>query len=164
MAPRKGFSSELKEAIVTKILNRGNQSIEEICRREGIASSTAFKWIKEHADVGIMKKNKKSKKWTAEDKLKTIIKTSAMDDDELGVHLRREGLHSHQLDEWREEILKSLGPTSNKPQQKDERDGKIKELERELRRKDKALAEASALLILQKKIDLIWGNKDEDEK
>lgn len=46
----------------------------------------------------------------------------------------------------------------------DERDEKIKDLERELRRKDKALAEASALLILQKKIDLIWGNKGEDEK
>jgi len=46
---------------------------------------------------------------------------------------------------------------------KDERDEKIKKLEREILRKDKALAEASALLILQKKVNLIWGDNDEDE-
>ncbi len=72
--------------------------------------------------------------------------------EEFGAFLRREGLHSHQLQEWREEVLKELAPLARKPQsKKDERDEKIKALERELRRKDKALAEASALLILQKK-------------
>ena len=80
-------------------------------------------------------------------------------------YLRREGLHSHQLQEWREEVLKGLQSAPRKLQsKKDERDEKIKSLEHELRRKDKALAEASALLILQKKIDLIWGSKSEAEK
>ena len=159
------FSSEFKEAIVTKIMNRGNLTIDEICEREGVVRSSAFKWLKDHASVAVMKKHNKSKKWTAEEKLKIIIETSAMNEDDLGVHLRRKGLHSHQLIEWREDILKGLAPISRKQQSpKDDRDGKIKELERELLRKDKALAEASALLILQKKIDLIWGSKDEDEK
>lgn len=112
-----------------------------------------------------MAKQKTSKRWTPEEKLKALSETHGMSEEELGVYLRREGLHSHQLNEWREEILKGLAPVARKPSvKKDERDEKIKALERELRRKDKALAEASALLILQKKIDLIWGGKDEDEK
>ena len=37
-----------------------------------------------------------------------------------------------------------------------------KELERELRRKEKALAETAALLTLRKKAAAIWGGKGED--
>jgi transposase len=39
---------------------------------------------------------------------------------------------------------------------------RIKKLERELRRKEKALAEAAALLVLQKKVQAIWGDEDDD--
>lgn len=165
MRARQSYSSEFKEAIVAKIVNRGNQTIDEICGREGVGKSTAANWLRARASVAVMAKQKTAKKWTPEEKLKAIIETSTMSEEELGVFLRREGLHSHQLEAWREEVLKGLAPAPRKPQsKKDERDEKIKDLERELRRKDKALAEASALLILQKKIDLIWGNKGEDEK
>lgn len=143
---------EFKEAIVSKIMSRGNQSIEAVCEREGIGKSTAANWLRAHANVAVMAKQKTSKKWTAEEKLKAIIETSQMSEEELGAFLRREGLHGHQLNEWRDEVLKGLAPAPRKPQsKKDERDEKIKDLERELRRKDKALAEASALLILEKK-------------
>ena len=168
MRARQTYSDEFKEAIVAKIVNRGNQTIDEVCEREGDGKSTAANWLRVRASLSVMTKqkiSKTSKKWTAEEKLKAINETHALSEDELGAFLRREGLHSHQLKEWREEILKGLAPVARKSQsQKDERDEKIKALERELRRKDKALAEASALLILQKKVDLIWGNKGEDEK
>jgi len=71
-------------------------------------------------------------------------------------------LYSNQVTEWRAEIIEHF---ETKPKfAKDERDAKINDLEREILRKDRALAEASALLILQKKVDLIWGNKSADEK
>jgi transposase len=162
---RQSYSREFKEAIVAKLVNRGNQTIEEICEREGVGKSTAVNWLRARVNVANMAKQKTTKKWTPEEKLKAIIETSTMGEEELGVFLRREGLHSHQLQEWREEVLKGLQSAPRKSQsKKDERDEKIKSLEHELRRKDKALAEASALLILQKKIDLIWGSKSEDEK
>ncbi|NBO39534.1 hypothetical protein EBU99_13230 [bacterium] len=160
MGPRQSFSVDFRSAIVTKILNRGEQTIEEVCAREGIGHSTAYKWLRNHANVGVMKKNHKLKKWTAEQKLNSIIETAAMNESDLGEYLRRVGLHSHQLSEWREDTLKGLSPIARKhPFQKDDRDGKIKELERELLRKDRALAEASALLILQKKSTLFGGTK-----
>jgi len=162
---RQIYSSEFKEAIVSKLVNRGDQTIEEICKREGVGKSTAVNWLRARVNIANMAKQKITKKWTPEEKLKAIIETSLMSEEELGVFLRREGLHSHQLQEWREEVLKGLQSAPRKSQsKKDERDERIKSLEHELRRKDKALAEASALLILQKKIDLIWGSKSEDEK
>lgn len=158
-------SEDFKEAVVAKLMNRGNRTIDEVCDGEGVGKSTAVNWMRARASVGSMKKHKTAKKWTATEKLKVINETHSLSEEELGAYLRREGLHSHQLNEWREEVLKGLAPAARKPaSKKDDRDEKIKLLERELRRKDKALAEASALLILQKKIDLIWGNKDEDEK
>ena len=101
-------------------------------------------------------------KWTAEAKLKAITDTTGLSDTELGTYLRKEGLYSHQLSEWRAEIIEYFKTKPKFP--KDERDDKIRGLERDILRKDKALAEASALLILQKKVDLIWGNKGGDEK
>jgi transposase len=101
-------------------------------------------------------------KWTAEAKLKAVIETSDLAENEVGAYLRREGLYSNQVEEWRREIIEYF---QTKPKfAKDERDGKIRNLEYEILRKDRALAEASALLILQKKVDLIWGSKNGDEK
>jgi transposase-like protein len=146
-------------------MTRGDRTIEEICEREGVGKSTAANWLRDRANVAGMAKHKTAKKWTPEAKLKAIIETQSMSEEELGVYLRREGLHSNELKVWRDEVIKGLAPVARKSaSKKDERDEKIKSLERELRRKDKALAEASALLILQKKIDLIWGSKGEDEK
>lgn len=107
---------------------------------------------------------KSSHKWSAEEKLKVINDTHALSEQDLGIYLRTHGIHSAQLNEWHADVLKGLAPV--KPEKlsfkKDERDEKIKILEREIRRKDKALSEASALLILQKKIGMIWGTNDEE--
>ena len=101
-------------------------------------------------------------KWTPEAKLKAVFDTTNLADTELGHYLRKEGLYSNQVTGWRSDIIEGLAlkPTFKR----DERDDKIRGLEREILRKDKALAEASALLILQKKVSLIWGNSDADEK
>ena len=100
--------------------------------------------------------------WTAEAKLKAIVETAGLAEPELGLYLRHEGLYSQQITAWRAEILAHFAarPTPKK----DARDETIRQLEREILRKDKALAEASALLILQKKVDLIWGSRDEAAK
>lgn len=156
------YSKEFKEAIVAKILTPGNRSRAEICEEAGVKNSTVANWIQSHARMPGMSK-KSSKNWSAEEKLKSIIEISSMSEEELGLYLRREGLLSHQLVEWRLEILESLTKKRKNASQKDLRDVKIKSLEREVLRKDKALAEAAALLILQKKANLIWDKEDEGD-
>lgn len=157
------YSKEFREAILTKLMNRGDRSRIEICEEAGVNNSTVANWIQDRAKIAGMSK-KVLKNWSPEEKLKAINVTHSMSEEELGVYLRKEGLHSHNLDEWRAEILEIFTKKRKNASQKDERDIKIKSLEREVLRKDKALAEASALLILQKKVNLIWGNNEEDEK
>lgn len=156
------FSEDFKGAVVTKIMNRGGQSIAEVCRQAGISLSAGRCWVSECDRASGMKNSKETGQWTAEAKLNALFKSLDLSEEEIGVFLRKEGLHSHQLSEWRAEVLAALSHP-----RKSVRDGsapRIRELERDLNRKDKALAEASALLILQKKVNLIWGNQSEDEK
>lgn len=101
-------------------------------------------------------------KWTSEAKFKAVLDTANLVDTDLGHYLRKEGLYSNQVIDWRAQFVENFEPKV-KPK-RDERDDKIRALEREILRKDKALAEASALLILEKKVALIWGRDGEDER
>jgi transposase-like protein len=107
---------------------------------------------------------KKRKSWSAEEKLRIVVQASELSKDELGAFLRREGVHSSQLEQWREAVRGVLaGGQTPESRQQARRDRKrIRELERELRRKDKALAESAALLWLKKKVQDIWGDEDDD--
>ena len=151
MEPRKKYSRELKDSVITKLLNRGSKTITEICNEAGVDPSTAGKWIYRHDKLSDMKNKKNSSKWSSEQKLISLIETGSLSESELGVYLRKEGLYSNQLTEWKSEILALMNATKTSKLVKDERDIKIKNLEREITRKDRALAEASALLILKKK-------------
>jgi transposase len=109
-----------------------------------------------------MKKPDEIKKWSAEDKLKALFETRSLAENDFGMYLRKEGLYSHQVTEWRADVLKSLDEARTRPQaaKRDERDDRIKELEHDLTRMEKALAEASARMMLQKKADLFWAERD----
>ena len=162
MRVRQTHSQEFKDAIVAKIVNRGNRTVLSVCEETGVSKSTAANWLRVRAKVGTTSSPRGRMKWTAEAKLKAVVETSCLAEPEVGAYLRREGLYSNQVSEWRAEIIEHF---ATKPKfAKDERDEKIKNLEYDILRKDRALAEASALLILQKKVDLIWGNKSADEK
>ena len=137
----------------------------------GIGQPTLSRWLREARRVPCMtKKSNRSKEgsrarrpqdWSPEEKLRVVVESRGLADEELGAFLRKEGLHQAQLDEWSETARSSLlvRKGSKKPSAESKR---IRELERELRRKEKALAEAAALLILKKKAQAIWGDEDDD--
>jgi len=94
--------------------------------------------------------------------MRVLREADGLDDTELGALLRREGLHEVQLEQWRQAVdeaaLSALG--GRKQRSADQK--KVRQLERELKRKDKALAEAAALLVLQKKFQALWADEDEN--
>lgn len=120
--------------------------------------------------MGSMAKKKsgrprKQNKWSPEEKLRIIMEASALSDEELGAFMRREGLHDADLEEMRAAALAGLqpkviqrGPSAQELE--------LKKVKRELRRKEKALAEAAALLVLQKKFQALMEDEgicmDED--
>lgn len=97
---------------------------------------------------------------TAEEKLKIVIEAETLPEEQLGAFLRRNAVHEAQLQEWRNMMLSGLKPSRLSPKSSEE-NRKIRELEQELQRKEKALAEAAALLLLKKKVHSIWGGEDE---
>lgn len=163
MGTIKRFTPEFKEALVKKLMSRGHKTVEQFCEENGIARSTVTRWQSECANASTVSHKKDKSKYSAEEILKIVSETYSLNDEDLGIYLRKNGLHSNQLTEWRLSFLASMNQPKVNTNKKDERDLKIKHLEKDLHKKDKALAEVSALLILQKKVSLLWGTQAEDE-
>ena len=134
----------------------------QMSEKLGLHHTSIRTWIKLHANPSSMKK---SKEWTPEAKLEAIAKTFSMSENELGEFLRTNGLHSNQIEEWKREFYnsqKSAGRPKVDPELSELR-AKEKELSKDLKRKDRALAEMSARVILLKKSRLLFGETEDDE-
>nr|WP_258364162.1 transposase [Halomonas sp. LBP4] len=105
--------------------------------------------------------------WTSQEKFRIVLETAPMNEAEFSAYCRAHGLYPEQVEAWREACMNANADAAE--QEKQQRKArkaeqkKLRELERELRRKDKALAETAALLTLSKKAEAIWGRNDEDE-
>jgi transposase-like protein len=157
------YSQEFKQSIVQKVTSPGGPSITEMSNKTGVHYTSIRSWIQNCATTPNMKK---SKQWTPEAKLKAIAQTLSMSENELGEYLRANGLHSTELEEWKQDFYssqKSAGRPRIDPELAELR-SKEKELSKDLKRKDKALAEMSARIILLKKSrHLLWGEPEDDE-
>lgn len=152
--------------MVKKMLPPSGMSAHALAAETGLNQSSLSRWLRDARIVGVM--NQPAKQWTASEKLRVVAEASRLDDAALGVLLRREGLHKAELDAWKsaaEGALSSSASSSSSSaaaKRKASLESKrIATLERELRRKDKALAEAAALLVLQKKVQELWGDGDD---
>jgi len=138
----------------------------------GVPQPTLSRWLREAPKVAPMANKKKSRKGettkrpnrrTADDKLRIVLEAAQLRDEELGAFLRQEGVHEAQLLEWQASVKAALSPKSKRSSGKASPEAKrIRELEKDLRRKEKALAEVTALLALKKRIAEIWGDEDDD--
>jgi len=158
-------SLEFKKSAVQKYLSRGNRSVIEILDEIGIASPTIYQWRDQFANVQDMKKPSKPQARPANEKLKSLVEFDALQVENRGEYLRKNGLHEEHIAEWRKQVQEAFAPAKISLKDRLEKAAdqkKIKDLEKEIRRKDKALAEVSALLILKKKADLIWGSEEDE--
>lgn len=95
-----------------------------------------------------------------------MLEAAAVADADLGQFLRKQGLHAAQLKEWRSVAAAgakaALAHGRNRAREQPKADPRrIRELERELLRKDKALAELAELIALKKNLELLWGDEGE---
>jgi transposase len=143
-------------------------SANRLAREVGIGQPTLSKWrrdaegrirgVKFDSPPPPPRSPRRPEDWSPEERLRAVLESARLSDEELGAFLRREGLQEGILAEWKAAALEALGP--QKKLGNDAR--KVRELEKELRRKDKALAEAAALLVLQKKVRSLLGDEDDD--
>jgi hypothetical protein len=105
-------------------------------------------------------KSRRPQDWSASEKFRAVLETNDLPEDELGEFLRSKGLHDAHLQEWREQAEAALDKNVSTPDGKLKKE--VKRLNREVRRKDKALAETAALLVLSKKLRALWEDEGED--
>jgi transposase len=153
------YSARFKAKMLKKMLPPDPISATALEKKVGVSHSSLSRWLNESRMMVPMANHKKKKKWTTAEKLRVIVESTQLRDEELGEFLRREGLHQAQLDQWRQAAEAAVS-TSPKRKKASLEKKKIKELERELRRKEKALAEAAALLILKKKMNALYEARD----
>jgi len=161
------YSEAFKANMVKKMLVPGGPTATALSAKTGIAQSTLWRWQRDARERGMSdakpppRSIRRPSEWKSGEKLRILAETEGIEGEELGVILRREGLHEADLAEWRQAAIAALGGGTKKTAG-GSKDRRVRELDKQLRRKDKALAEAAALLVLQKKVQAIWGDEDDD--
>lgn len=145
---------------MARLLPPESAPLEVVARTVGVSVDTLERWRSE-----ALAKPAGERVWSAAARLEAVITTAALDETARSAWCREHGVYPQQLQQWRDNATQALaGPEEARasPQQTKQDRRRIKELERELRRKDKALAETAALLVLSKKVSAIF-NKDKGE-
>ena len=159
------YSSEFKENVLKKVFAPHAPGIPTLAKEVGVPSMTLYNWVRLKKANTMSPSQNLSVAWSPEQKLSAVVQSLTLSEPDFGQFLREKGLYVHQIEEWRQEMLASLHPLKPSSLQKEYQQAKaqIKSLEHELRQKEKALAEASVLLVLKKKASLIWGVADEEK-
>lgn len=152
----KRYSLALKQRMVEKLTGPKAPSALAASREVGIASQTLSQWMREARSLPLMPARPPNRKyWSVDQKIRVLGEASKLQGPELAAYLQREGVLLGELDQWRL-ALDEEGRASQATTRR------MRKLERELARKEKALAEAAALLVLKKKIDQLREDEDDD--
>ena len=150
------YSTELKDSIIAKMLPPNNRSVPQLAQETGIPKDTLYCWrlkARKEGD-GAAARVQPASVLSSEEKFSVVLETAALTEIELAEYCRGRGFYPQEVAVWRTSCMQANTLTSAKAERAELRAHKqqIKTLSQELRRKDKALAEAAALLVLEKKV------------
>lgn len=162
------YSVEKREWVLRQMMPPLNRTVAELSAETGITAVTLYAWRKQAQAAGVVVPGdgKSSAEWSSAEKFRIVLETAGLSEAELAEYGRRKGLYVEQIQAWRAACEQANASTVEQSRLAREQDKttrkRIKTLERELSRKNAALAEAAALLVLRKKAEAIWG-KDEEK-
>ena len=162
------YSPELKEAMLRRMLPPNNESITKISKEEGISEQTLRNWRDSARANGTPAPGTDAvpEDWSTQDKFLVVVETAKLNETELADYARKKGLYVEQIKAWRDACMNANGGIAKEAarlnRELKEAEKKNKQLASELDRKEKALAEAAALLVLRKKAEAIWGEPEEE--
>ena len=177
------YPEVVKARMVRKMAGPAAWSATALAEETGIPQPTLSRWLREAGSVTGMSNGTKSsgergapptplapdtdgpaarrpQDLSPLERAKVVVDASALGEDERGTFLRQRGLHPEQLAQWREALEAALTSTPRRPRRESQR---VRELEREIARKDKALAETTALIVLKKKVAWRFGEAEDDD-
>lgn len=160
------YTAEFKEQLLAKVFSPNSSSRVELAKQAGVPYGTLHTWIKMSKNKNVIASSTsplRPESQLPETKLRAVIETLDKTEAEKSAYCRAHGFYSHHLEAWRAQMLTGLGSVATSKKERveyQELTKEIKQLKSDLNRKDKALAEVSALLILKKKADLLWGDSE----
>ena len=161
-----GYSPERKSAVLKRMLPANTTAIRQLSQEDGISEATLHKWRAEARGKGQLLPNADAgpEGWSSRDKFTAVLETAALNEADLAEYCRKRGLYLAQIAVWRAACEQAndrdRASTARLGRATREEKKRVKDLERELARKDRALAETAALLVLRKKASAIWGDFD----
>ncbi len=151
----KPFSLAFRRKMVQRLTGKDAVSARQLALETGLRQQTLSRWLQEASSLPIMPAKRPRRDWSIEEKIQVLAAASTLTGGELVDFLQREGVPQADYEQWRvalgEEGRASLATMK-----------RIRTLERELARKEKALAEAAALLVLKKKLQPLEEDEDDD--
>jgi transposase len=148
------YGQRFKERAVARLLPPESAALEVVAREVGIGAGTLLRWRDE-----VSSRPARGLAWTAGSRLEAVITAAALDEVGKSAWCREHGVFPAEVDQWRVHATAALAEPEEaraSPQATRRDRNRIKELERELLRKDRALAETAALLVLSKKVGAIF--------
>ncbi len=164
MREKAKYTEGFREQALEKVYSRGNRSVKAVAEEMNVNRWTLKNWMKTHKEVLLSKQGattKRPKDWSLSERLQMLLDSHGMGEESLNAFCRERGIFRHHLQQWREafETGATLGLQANRSELRELKEAN-RGLHSELNRKEKALAEAAALLMLQKKYQALWEEKD----
>lgn len=159
------YSTGFKNNVLKKVLPPENRSISDVCKETGVSNQTIRNWLKllKNDTLNSSDREISPESRNSSEKMTLLLEGRSIEPEKLGEWLRKNGLHTEHLSLWEQELRDKISDKNKSEKQKyNELKKKYKILEKELLRKEKALAEAAALLVLKKKADILWGDNEDD--
>lgn len=156
------YSPAFKEEVVRKMLSRGERTIADMAAELNVPYHSVRNWLQNPKMAHLHRPasgEKRAQEWSAEQRLQALLDTNNLSAEELNAWCRERGIFAHQLQPWRAEFCMPAKPAADGAEVHKLK-GDLAVLQRELHRKEKALSEATALLVLQKKYQALWEDED----
>ncbi len=153
------YSYDFKKGVVQKALSRKN--VRQVAEETGVTAWSIYQWIKQLNKGNLNSGGTGPKGYSLSKKQMLLLEAQSLSDEEQGGWLRKNGIHSDHLNKWKDEIFAAVDKKNIDKIELRKAKEKIKELEKEINRKDRALAEVTALLILKKKLSHLWEEEEE---
>ncbi len=162
------YSDEKKAAILKRMMPPESCSVSRLSKEFKISEVSLYNWRTAARKKGLLVPDSKQKpeQWSSANKFVVVLETARMSEAELSAYCRQKGLFIEQVKAWRDacenanERAEQSGSETRKALQSEKK--RVRELERELQRKEKALAEAAALLILRKKLEAFYSEPEDN--
>lgn len=162
------YNEEFKEQIIRKMMAPNAQSVAEVSRESGVSEQRLYNWRNKYRQEGNAVPSDPSNpdKWSGANKLAVVIETASLNEEQRSEYCRKKGLYPEQIERWKEGAIAGNelpGKLTKAERQALQREcKKNRALEKELNRKEKALAETAALLVLKKKAQALWGEPEDE--